>query len=64
LRLERLRLRDRISPEQLAGLEQHSTEIEVERHFRRIADLALTNCGALEVCEQQILRWAAERRLL
>jgi dephospho-CoA kinase len=58
IRLERVRLRDGLSQSELAKLERHSTEVEVEQHLRAQADFIAENSNSLGECVQGLVEWA------
>jgi dephospho-CoA kinase len=63
-RLERVKERDGLSAEQLAALERHSTEIEVEQRLKRAADFIANNANSTEECADTVVEWAKSRRLV
>lgn len=61
IRLERVKLRDGLSAEQLSDFEKHSTEIEVERHLKGVADFIADNSRTAEECSEMIASWVKRR---
>lgn len=64
IRLERVKERDGLAADQLAELDQHSTEIEVETHLKGLATFVADNGGSKECCAESIFNWAASQKLL
>lgn len=58
VRLQRVKLRDGLSEAQLAELDRHSTEVEVEQKLKALADFVADNSGTTELCVSEIVRWA------
>jgi|ERR1017187_951538 dephospho-CoA kinase len=57
IRLERVKKRDGLSPDQLARLEMHSTEVEVEHRLKGIADFVVDNQKSVAECVDSIMDW-------
>lgn len=64
VRLERVRLRDGLTQPELADLESHSTEVEVEQYLRAKADYVADNSKTVGDCVQGIIGWARGQRLV
>jgi dephospho-CoA kinase len=64
VRLERVKKRDGLSPEQLAKLEMHSTEVEVERQLKGISDFKANNETSAAECAKSITDWTQRNGLL
>jgi dephospho-CoA kinase len=64
VRLERVKQRDGLSAEQLADLERHSTEVEVELNLKKVADFIADNQHSVEQCVDAIVQWAKYKNFL
>jgi hypothetical protein len=53
--VERVKKRDGLSPEQIAKLEMHSTEVEVEHRLKEVADLMANNQHSAIECVESIV---------
>ncbi len=58
---ERLSKRSNFSREQLLGLEQHATEIEVQTEIKKCADLIIDGSKPIVVNAEYIVDWIAKR---
>jgi dephospho-CoA kinase len=63
IRLERLKTRDGLADNQVADLERHSTEIEVEQGLKAVADFVSDNSQSVEQCVDTIVQWVKKREL-
>jgi|SRR5579871_4903555 len=57
IRMERLGKRDGLVAHDIAKLDGHSTEVEVQTKLRNLADLVVHNNGTLEECVRHIVAW-------
>ena len=64
IRLQRVNARDGLSADQLAKLQKHSTEVEVEQRLKSIADFCADNQSSPQQCVESILSWAKGRHLV
>jgi dephospho-CoA kinase len=64
IRVERLKDRDGLSEAQVLALQKHSTEVEVECDLRAAADFVADNSGSLDHCENELVGWAIQQRLV
>ena len=59
IRLNRVKLRDGLTSEQLSKLGMHSTEIQVDHDVKSVADFVAANRNSVEECVDSIVAWTS-----